>query len=220
MFKIFKEFDKKYSTLFFCISLLIIIIFLAYTSSFIKVENNTCVIPNKLVDNYSNYKYDVTYKTNDKKIELFIKRYDKKYLIEKNENGVKSSYYIYYTDIFEEASNGDYIKYRKENIIDGIDNKLLLLDYINDISLESSLKEDNELTCYVNRKLELNMCINLDDSIELEGTDYKIVYEIKEAGTVKDFNVDIDLDYKEDATEEIIDNNTEEEINNSYKEQY
>lgn len=220
MFKFFKEFDKKYSTLIFCISLLILTVLLAYSSVSNSDKNKVCVMPNKLVDNYQNYKYNVTYKSNDKKIDLSIKRYDKKYLIEKNENGIKSSYYIYYTDILEESSNGDYIRYRKESIVDGIDNKLLLLDYINDISLESSLKKDDELTCYVNRKLELTMCVNLDDSIELKGTDYKIIYEIKEVGTVKDFNVDINLDFEESITEGTVDNNFNNVINNSNNEQY
>jgi len=206
MFKKLNDFDKKYSTLFFCISLLIIIIFLAYFSVSNKDKQNICVVPNKLVNNYNNYSYDVKYTNNDKNIELSIKRYDKKYLIEKNEDGIKNTYYIYYTDILEKASNGEYIRFRKNNIIEDLDNKFLLLDYINDISLESSVTEEDELTCYINRKKEISMCVNLDDSITLKGNDYNITYEVKEAGTVKDFNVDVNLEYEENNTDEIIDN--------------
>lgn len=195
MFKFFKEFDKKYSTLFFCLSLLVIIVFLAYASVLNKEKNDICTTPNTLVNNYINYLYDVTYSSGEKVINLSIKRYDKKYLIEKNENGLKSSYYIYYTDILEKASNDEYIKFRGGNIIEGLDNKFLILEYINDISLESSVKNENELTCYINRKLELSMCINLDDTITLKGNNFEIIYNIKETGTVKDFNVKTNINY-------------------------
>ena len=205
MIKKYREFDKKYSTLFFCISLLIIIIFLAYFSTLNKSNEEMCTIPNNVVNNYNNYSYEVKYTKDEKNIDLFVKRYDKKYLIEKEEDGVKNMYYIYYTDILEKASNGKYIRFRNNNIIDNLDNKLLLLEYVNDVSLESSITEKQDLTCYINRKKEISMCINLDESITLKGKDYSITYTVKEVGTVKDFNVDVDLD----------DNNSE-DIDNSY----
>lgn len=205
-----REFNKTYSTLFFCISLLIIIIFLAYFSVSNRNTSKICTIPNKLVNNYTNYSYDITYIKDDKKIDLYVKRFESKYLIEKVEDGLKSTYYIYYTDIFEKASNGEYIRFRKDNIVDGLDNKMLLLDYVNDISLESSVRTENELTCYYNRKMELLMCINLDDSISIEANDYKIEYKIKEVAGVRDFKIDVNLDYVEESIDGEVDNNIEE----------
>ena len=208
MFKKLKNFDTKYSSLFFCISLLVLVIFFAYSSVNNRNKTNECVIPNKLVNNYTNYSYDVTYTKEDKEIALYIKRYDSKYLIEKLEDGVKSSYFLHYTDVLEKNTSGDYVRFRDYNIIDGLDNKYLLLDYINDISLESKITTDKELTCYINRKLELSMCINLDDSITLKGNDYILLYEIKEKGNVSDFDVNVNLDYVENNIEDnLIDSN-------------
>jgi len=111
---------------------------------------------------------------------------------------------VYYTDIYEKASNNEYIKFRKENIVDNLDNKYLFLDYINDISLKSSIKDDNELTCYINRKLELSMCINLDESISVEGNAFELIYEINSVGEVEDFSVDINNEYENVVGDEII----------------
>lgn len=209
MLKWFKEFDKRYSTLFFCFALLIIIVFLFYSNTINKNDENTCTIPNSIVNNYTNYAYDIVITKNDAVSELYVKRYDTKYLVEKNENGVKSAYYIYHTDLLERASNGEYIRYRKDNIVDGIDNKFLILDYINEISLKSTVSTDNELTCYNNRKIELSMCINLDNSITLEVDDYTIVYKVKEVGSIDDFDVDANLNYESE-----IENITDESDNN------
>lgn len=199
MFKKVKEFEKQYSTLFFCISLLIIIVFLAYFSVLNKDKEDECVVPNKLVNNYTNYSYNVSYEKDNKIVKLNIKRYDKKYLIEKEENDIKESYYIYYTDVLKKDNNGEYRVYNK-NIIDGLNNKLLFIDYINDVSLQSNITTDNELTCYVNRKLDISMCVNLDKSITLKGDDYRIIYEVESSGEVADFNVN--ANYEEIIEEE------------------
>lgn len=191
MIKKLKEFDKNYSNMFFYFSLLIIIIFLFYISTSNKSNSDVCTIPNDIVKNYLSYSYNVVYKENDKTIKLFIKRYESKYLMEKEENGVKSTYYYRYTDLMEKASNGKYIKFRGDEIIPGVNNKFLLIDYINDISLESSVSEKNGLTCYNNRSLELSMCINVDKSVELKKDNYTILYEVLELGSVSDFNIEI-----------------------------
>ena len=203
MFKKVNEFEKQYSTLFFCISLLVIIVFLAYFSVLNKDKEKECVIPNKLVNNYSNYEYNVSYEKDDKKAKLFIKRYDKKYLIEKEEDAANESYYVYYTDVLKKDDSGEY-KVHNKSIIDGLNNKLLFIDYINDISLQSNITTDNELTCYVNRKLDMSMCVNLDKSITLKGEDYRIIYEIESSGEVADFNVNANYEEViEDKKEEI-----------------
>lgn len=206
MLKVFKDFDKSYSTLFFCIALLIIIVCLVYSNVMNINKEKTCVVPNTIVNNYNNYAYDIVIEKNGVVTKLYVKRYNTKYLIEKNENDIKSTYYINHTDLLEKASNGKYIKFRKDNIVDGLDNKFLIFDYINELSLKSSVSTNNGVTCYNNRNLELSMCINLDNSITLEMKDYKITYTIEENSMISDFDVDIDSSsYNIESSSEIID---------------
>lgn len=207
MLKAFKDFDKNYSTLFFCIALLIIIVCLFYSNIANRSKDKTCVVPNTIVNNYNNYAYDIVVEKNGVISKLYVKRYNTKYLIEKNENDIRSTYYINHTDLLEKASNGKYIKFRNGNIVEGLDNKFLIFDYINEISLKSSISTKNEITCYNNRNLELSMCLNLDKSITLEMGDYKITYTIKENGMVSDFDVDIDLNYEEKIDSNLESNN-------------
>lgn len=206
MLKVFKDFDKNYSTLFFCIALLIIIVCLVYSNVMNVNKEKTCVVPNTIVNNYNNYSYDIVIEKNGVATKIYVKRYNTKYLIEMNENDIKSTYYINHTDLLEKASNGKYIKFRKDNIVDGLDNKFLIFDYINEISLKSSVSTKNGVTCYNNRNLELSMCLNLDNSITLEMKDYKITYTIKENSMISDFDVDIDSSsYNMESSSEIID---------------
>ena len=191
MFKKLKEFDSRYYNLFFCIALLIIIIILVYISTSTRQNMKTCTTPNDIIKDYTSYSYNIRFTDQERKIDLFIKRYNSKYLIEKNENGSKTMYYLHYTDLLEKSSDGTYIKYRKNEIIDGIDNKYLILDYINEVSLDSNINNESDLTCYINRKLEIKMCVNLDDSIELKGDNYSLTYKINEVGNISDFNVEI-----------------------------
>ena len=208
MLKVFKDFDKNYSALFFCIALLIIVVCLVYSNVMNGNKEKNCVVPSTIVNNYNNYAYNIVIEKNDVITKLYVKKYNTKYLIEKNENDIKSTYYINYTDLLEKASNGKYIKFRKDYIVDGLDNKFLIFDYINELSLKSSVSTKDEITCYNNRNLGLSMCINLDDSVTLKMKEYKITYTLKENGMINDFDVDIDLNYEE--TNE----NVEDEINN------
>lgn len=208
MIKVFKDFDKNYSTLFFCIALLIIVVCLVYSNVSGTNMKKNCKIPNSVVNNYNNYAYDIVIEKNGTITKLYVKRYNTKYLIEKNENDIKSAYYINHTDLLEKASNGKYIKFRKDNIVDGLDNKFLIFDYINELSLKSSVSTNNGSTCYNNRNLEMSMCINLDDSITLEMKDYKITYTIKENSMISDFDVNIDLnDDSVDSSDETFNDN-------------
>lgn len=183
------DFNNKYSGIIFGISLFIIIIFLMYFSIINKEKKLNCVIPNQIVNNSNNYSYELTFTSDLEMIKLNVKRYNQKYLIETEKDGVRNSYYLNYLNVYEKASNGEYIKYRNDYIIENVDNNLLLLDYINALSLESTLSNNEEQTCYINRKKEITICINLDDSITLKAPNYNINYNIKEIGTVKDFNV-------------------------------
>lgn len=192
MFKRINEFDKKYSSMFFAISLIIIIIFLFYFSISNRTTTKECTIPNKLVNNTTNYTYEITYIKDNKIINLYVKRYNEKYLIEKVDDNIRSMYYIYYTDILEKASDGNYIKHRNDYILDEVDNKFLLLDYINAVSLDSSITNEEDLTCYTNRKLNIHMCINIDESISVKTNNFELIYKITGKGNVSDFNVTYD----------------------------
>lgn len=192
MFKKINELDDKYSSKFFGISLIVILAFLFYFAISNRTITKECTIPNKLVNNTTNYSYEITYIKDNKIINLYVKRYNEKYLIEKVDDDIRSMYYIYYTDILEKASNGNYIKYRNDYILDEVDNKFLLLDYINAVSLDSSITNEEDLTCYTNRKLNIHMCINIDESISVKMNDYELIYKITGKGNVSDFNVSYD----------------------------
>jgi len=198
MFKKLRDFNESYSNLFFLIALLFIIIFLIYIAFTNRTKVNECVIPEKIVNNYSNYSYNIKYSNDDKNIAVYVKRYDSKYIFEVNENDIKNVYYLEYTDMLKKGTDDLYHKYNIKDIIEGIDNKFLILDYINDISLESTVTTINERSCYINRKNNLTMCISLDKSIELEKDDYKLVYTITDIGNVEDFNVNISSSFLED----------------------
>lgn len=200
MLKKFNEFDSKYSTLFFFFSLFFILLCLVFLNIANRSNSKECSVPSDLVDDSKRYIYNITIDNNGKNTKLYIKRYGFKYLIEKEENEVKSTYYIYYTDIYEKASTGEYIKFRSDNIVDEIDNKLLFIDYINEISLESKVSQEDGITCYNNRAMGISMCVNLDDSITLKEDDLTITYEIKKIGMVDDFDIEIDSDEDIDST--------------------
>ena len=127
MFNRIRNFDSKYSSTFFLISLIIIISFLIYISFNNKVRERSCT-----------------------------------YLIEKNYNEEKYVYYLNYTDFLEKKSNGSFGKLKDNYIINNVDNNLLILDYINELSLESDVTTINGRTCYVNVKNDLTLCIDLD----------------------------------------------------------
>lgn len=215
MFKFLNEFDKKYSSVIVVLSLFVIIIFLFFNSRISNGNGLECKVPKEIVNNVNNYSYNIKVTNNETSVELFIKRYNSKYLIEKNEFGIKSTYYINYTDILEKASNGKYIKYRKNDIVEGLDNKFLIFDYVNDISLKSTVLDDNGITCFNNRQLELSICMNLDETITLKMSNYVITYQINNIGSIKDFNVDVNYNYKDDDYNSELENNSNDIFNNN-----
>lgn len=192
MLKKINEFDDKYSNKFFALSLIVILVFLFYFAISNRTITKECTLPNKLVNETTNYSYEITYIKDNKIINLYVKRYNEKYLIEKVDDNIRSIYYIYYTDILEKASDGKYIKYRSDNILADVDNKFLILDYLNSVSLDSNISNEEDLTCYTNRKLNIHMCINIDDSIGVKMNDYELIYKITGKGNVSDFNVSYD----------------------------
>lgn len=198
-----KEFNKNYSNIFFLVALLFIIIVLIYNTQTNKAKEKECIIPNKIVNNYNNYSYNIKYEKDNEKINLYIKRYGSKYLIEKNYNDNKYLYYTEYVDLLIKDDEDRYINFNG-NIIDGLDNRLLILEYVNDLSINSTLTTNNERTCYLNSKNNLSICINLDNSVELSKENIKMTYTIMEIGNITDFNVSMDKTktYQEPIIEE------------------
>ena len=203
MFSRIKEFNKNYSNIFFLVALLFIVIVLIYTAFTNKPKEKECVVPNKIVNNYNNYTYNIKYEKENEKIDLYVKRYGSKYLIEKNYNDTKTMYYIEYIDLLIKNKEEKYIKYNG-NIIDDLDNRFLILDYVNDLSISSNYTSKNERACYLNTKNNLSICINLDNSIELTKDDIKILYTINNIGENTDFTVNMDksITYQEEIIEE------------------
>lgn len=194
MFKVLKKFNDNYSNVFFIISLIVIIVFLAYFAIMNANKPKECVMPDKLIGDFNNYSYKINYERDEDKYTLYVKKFENKYLFEVNHNDEKDTYYSHYFDLLKKNSDDIYIRYRDNYIIDGVDNKLLILSYVNDISYDSKRMENSDRTCYINSKNNLTMCINLDKSIELSKDDYKLTYEIVELGNVDDFNVRFDLE--------------------------
>ncbi len=182
-----KGFNERFSNVFFLISLLFIIVFLIY----IRLNNSNvekaCVMPKDITRNYTQYSYNINYEYGDEKIDLYIKRYNNKFLIEKKYNDVKDMFYIEYTDILIKSGE-KYIKYNYD-IIKNLDNKYLMIDYLNDLSQNSTLVTKNERDCFANTKENLTICVNLDDSIELSKGDYKLTYTVDASTDISDFNV-------------------------------
>lgn len=194
MFKKLKEFNNNYANLFFMIALIFIIVFLGYIAFTNRTKKTVCVTPSKILNNYENYAYNIKYTDEDEGATIYIKRYGSKYLLEVNKDENKTNYYIEYTDFLKKEYDDIYYRYNNNYIIDGVDNKYLFLDYINEISLDSTIVTKNERTCYVNRKNNVSMCINLDKSIELSKDNFKLLYTITDLGGVDDFKVSSNLE--------------------------
>ncbi len=187
-----RDFNKNYSSILF----LIIMIFVLITLIFIAFNNRNkpkeCVTPQKIVANSVAYSYSIKVTQDDINIaELYIKRFASKYLIELNKDGNKDTFYSRYTDFLKKNSNGKYSLFVPNELISGIDNKYLIFDYINDLSLESDIITRDERPCYVNRTENITMCVNLDKTIELSIGEYKLLYEIDD-NYIDDFDVSVE----------------------------
>ncbi len=197
-----KKFNVKASNIFFIISLFIIMLFLGYYAVTNRNRVKSCVTPEKLVNGYTSYSYNIKYTNEVDTIQIYAKRYDSKYLFEINKGDEKELYFFQYTDLLRKNSDDIYVRYTNGYIIDGLDNKLLLLDYINDLSFDSKTTIKDGRNCYINVKNNIDMCINLDNTIEVSNNNFKLLYTINKFDDIEDFDVrkNLDMYYEEDTT--------------------
>ena len=82
------------------------------------------------------------------------------------------------------VSNATNVKFN-DMIIPGLDNKYLFINYIDDLSYKSKVKDK----CFV--KDDLNICVVNDNTINVTSSNLVLNYEISDVGTVEDFDVKI-----------------------------
>ncbi len=203
MFKKLKDFNEKNTALYFFVAVFILVFVLFINSlsnrkTSDKGNNNSFTINDSL-----KYAYDIKIKKNNEIILLNIKRYGNKYLLTKTEMGIESKYYIYYTDIYQNYVNEDYIIYNDE-IIEDVDNKLYFVDYIKELVEGIESFNDNSKTCYL-KDNTIKICAIDNMNITYENEDLFISYEIKN-DVVDDFNINIINSVITDEPKEEIDN--------------
>lgn len=197
-----REFNKNYSNIVFLIFMIFILVVLVVISINNRNKPKECVIPSKILGMATNYSYDIQVLKDDVEIaKLFVKKYDSKHLIELNKDDTKNTYYLQYTDFLKRNSNGTYSIFDSYELIEGLDNKYLLFEYINDLSIVSDIITRNDRSCYINRKENVSICINLDNSVEFSTDDYKLIFTIKDT-YIDDFDVVIE---KVENSNEIVD---------------
>ena len=176
-----REFNKNYSNIVFLIIMIFILVVLIITSINNRNKPKECVIPSKVVGMATDYSYDIKVLKDDVEIaKLFVKKYDSKHLIELNKDDEKNIYFLQYTDFLRKNSNGTYSNFGSNELIEGLDNKYILFEYINDLSMTSDIITRNDRNCYINRKENVSICVNMDNSVELTSDEYTLIFNIKD----------------------------------------
>lgn len=161
MNKFFKkkiEFDNKYNTLFFFISVFILCFLLIYSMK------SPCVCEECVCDNKAQtYSYSINYKSINNELNIIVYKDNNKYLVSYGDD----TYYIDNINIYKKDITGNYELYFN-NIIDGIDNNMLIIDYLidngNTISNDSiNIKNDNYEINYV---IDYNNGTNIDINVK------------------------------------------------------
>ncbi|MBQ1812330.1 MAG: hypothetical protein II119_00055 [Bacilli bacterium] len=198
-----REFNKNYSNIVFLIIMIFILVVLIITSINNRNKPKECVIPSKVVGMATDYSYDIKVLKDDVEIaKLFVKKYDSKHLIELNKDDEKNIYFLQYTDFLRKNSNGTYSNFGSNELIEGLDNKYILFEYINDLSMTSDIITRNDRNCYINRKENVSICVNMDNSVELTSDEYTLIFNIKDK-YIDDFDVVIEKleNYDENVNE-------------------
>ena len=199
MFSKIKDFNEKNTAIYFFISIIILIGFLFFNSFSNKEKKNTCVLPVDTVNKRESYNYDIKINKNNEVVLLSIKKYNNKYLIEKTEKGLVYNYYIHYFNIYIKDETGNYNFFKDTYFVDGVDNKLLFIDYINDLSLVSKESVSDDKTCYTKTNESYNICIDSDNVLTYKENNITLTYRINNSSEVEDFEVNVN---------DIIDTNT------------
>lgn len=205
MFTKIKDFNEKNTTIYFFISVVIIIAFLFVNSLSERKKENICTIPKDVVQKADNYSYDIKINNNNEVILLSIQKYKNKYLIEKTEKGYVYNYYIYYSDIYEKDELGNYNKFKGNSFVDGIDNKLIFIDYINELSLNSKQNSKDGTVCYDHNELPINICIDTDNIITYNYDNISITYKVNDVLNIEDFDIIVN---NNEVDEKVIEKNT------------
>ncbi|HOO68182.1 MAG TPA: hypothetical protein PLC53_02305 [Bacilli bacterium] len=183
-----KKFNESNKNVFFFILTLILIGFIIFSRIYTANKTTECITPTYVVDESNNYTYEIKVKKDDEIIILSISKYGNKYHVEKTEKGLLTNYYIYYSDIYEEDSSGNYIIFRDKSFIDGIDNKYIYIEYLNEVFSDIVATEEDLGLCYANESFKA--CINEDDNaIYATLGDIEIDYVSFNVGVAKDFDI-------------------------------
>lgn len=209
-----KNIGENNSTGITLVAIVILIIFL-FASSLGNRGNSSkqkeCVAPNAVTNSKTSYEYNVKILKNKETIILNIKKYKGKLLIEKTEKGLSSSYYLYYYNTYMKNEKNEYFLYNGDSFIEGIDNKLLFIDYLAELSEKGDILESDTKVCYVVDKLE-KVCIYTDNSITYDKDDIHIEYDVYKTDNVSDFEVNV-LDLS-DENNNVVDEKINQNENN------
>jgi hypothetical protein len=187
MFKKLKEFNEKNKTINFFIVMVILIGMLTVNYITNRNKKNECEMPTKIVDSQNIYEYEMKVYRGEEVIILNVTKYGQKILVEKNEKGLLSNYYIYYSGVYQRDNNQNYLSYAGNSIVENIDNKLFYMEYLDEISINTEPKITDSNVCYDITNKSMLLCLNDDTGkIELTGTNYKITYEFSSIGSGED----------------------------------
>lgn len=195
MFKKIREFNDKNTGLYFFLAIFILVFSLAINSRFNKTtdkdtNNKECTNVINTISDSEKYSYEIKINKDDEVVLLSVKKYAGKMLVEKTEKGKQFKYFIHYNDVYTENSDNKYVLTHIDNFIEGIDNKLIYLDYLNEISVKSKVEKTDNKSCYVYNLI--NMCIESDNVIKYVDDKLTITYTIGNIGDIEDFDVVID----------------------------
>lgn len=192
MFKKIREFNENNTNLYFFVTMFILI-GLLFINSLSKdnkdIDNNNTI--SSIVSSSDIYSYDMKINKPDEVILVSVKRYGNKYLIEKTEKGQVSTYYVYYSDIYEQDSTDKFILFKGNSFVEELDNKLFYMDYIYELSYLGDKVTDDDKTCYDYSKESVNICIDNDNIITLYTGNIAVTYDIDKEDDIEDFNVNI-----------------------------
>jgi len=187
-----REFNEKNKTVNFFILMIILVGFLIFNFVSKINKKDECELPTSVTENTNIYEYEMKITKSEEVIILNVRRYGQKILVDKTEKGLQSSYYIYYSGIYQKDNNQNYVSYAGNQIVENIDNKLFYMEYLDEISLKSEPKVTDDTVCYDITEKSMVLCLNeKTDKIELSGMGYKMTYEFSKFGEGEDIDVNI-----------------------------
>jgi hypothetical protein len=154
--------------IFYFVFFFILFIFIIW-GNFNKKEECPEKEDQNIVDTKNNYGFRYEIDMNGSEIVLSGSRYDDREKIDKRVEGLLTKYYIYYSDIYVLNEKNEWVKYDGK-IVDNFDNKLLNIDYINElISTGEIKKSSSKKYVYYNEDKDITIEKHLTD---LGGFDY------------------------------------------------